>query len=189
MKINKHLLGVLLIAIAITGPLVAFAGISVIWPGSITTIDVDETPPITFDWGDDYGDALGLGFATALTGTNNNGSFTITILGLSGGTVTIDRFLNVSKDAAISEFKVETTAAPSGISPTTLKLRFWTGGTPPTADNDAQVCAVLNLTGVEESSGACSATSMKAQLIYTLPDGQTTESDTATVRPSSIVFA
>ncbi len=189
MKWQRPVLVVLLLAVALLGPMVAYAGVSVIWPESTKTIDVDESPPITFAAGGDHSSANTLGFAGAFANTDNGAAYTLTVNGLSGGTITIDDLVTITKDAAISTFKIEATNTLAGISPDTLKIRLWTGVTAPTADGDAQVCAVLDLTAAGESTNSCSGTTVYMQLIYALPTGQTTESGTVTLRPSSIVFA
>ncbi len=178
----------LLIVVALLGPLVAYAGVSVIWPESTATVDVDENPPVQFAAGADHATAQSLGFAGAFSTNDNGASYSLTLNGLSGGTVTIDDLANITRDASISSYKMEVTAAPTGITPDTLKIRLWTGASAPTADGDAQVCAVLDLTATGESANACS-NSVKMQLIYALPSGQTTETGTVTIRPSSLVFA
>lgn len=190
-KLKSALMTALLLGVAALGPSVAYAGVSVIWPSSTQTADVDETPPITFSAGTDHATAQSLGFAGAFSAENNGASYTLSLNGLSGGEVTIDDVANVSVDPAVSSHKVEVaTALGSGIAPDTLKLRLWTGTTAPTADGDAQVCAVLDLTAAQgaESTGSCDK-STKVQVVYALPSGQTTESDTVTIRPSSITFA
>ncbi len=186
---RRPVLYALLVAIALFGPMIAFAGVSVVWPGSPFTVDVDETPPITFAAGEDHAQAQTIGFANALTTDDNAGSFSLSLFGLSGGSVTIDRFVNITKLATVSEFRFEATNTISGIAPDTLKARFWTGATPPTSDGDAQVCAVLDMTTTGESTTACSGGTVQMQVIYALPSSQTTESDIVTIRPSSIVFA
>jgi hypothetical protein len=172
--------------------MVAYAGVSVIWPSTTATVDVDEAPPINFTAGSDHAQAQTIGFAGAFTQGNNGGSFTLTLNGLSGGTVTIDNLTYIQHEATVSSYKVQVaTAIGGGINPTTLKVRLWTGGTAPTADGDASVCAVLDLEAAAntESSTSCTATGVKVQLVYQLPTGQTTQADSVSLRPSSIVFA
>lgn len=182
----------LLVAMAMVGPMVAYAGVSVIWPSSQVTVDVDESPPINFTAGSDHAQAQSLGFAGAFSQGNNGASFTLTLNGLSGGTVTVDNLTFIQREASVSSYKIQVaTAIGGGINPTTLKARLWTGGTAPTADGDAQVCAVLDLEAAAntESSASCTAAGVKVQLVYALPAGQTTQSDSVSIRPSSIVFA
>jgi hypothetical protein len=182
----------LLVGMAVVGPMVAYAGVSVIWPSSTATVDVDEAPPITFAAGSDHAQAQTIGFAGAFSAGNNAASFTLSLNGLSGGTVTIDNLTYITREASVASYKVQiATAIGGGINPSTLKVRLWTGGTAPTADGDASVCAVLDLEAAlnTESSAACTAAGVKVQLVYTLPTGQTTQSDTVSIRPSSVTFA
>jgi hypothetical protein len=191
-RLKRVVLGALLVGMTIVGPLVAYAGVSVIWPSSTYTVNVNQSPPITFVAGADQATAQALGFTGAFGSTNNGASYTLTVSGLSGGRVTIDKLADVDRTSAVASYKMQVaTALGSGIIPTILKLRHWTGGTAPTADGDSQVCAVLDLKAAQgtESSGSCSAATVFTQLVYELPSGQTTQSDTVSFRPSSIVFA
>ncbi len=189
---KSAVLTALLVGIAVAGPAVAFAGIDVIWPESTTTADVNESPPITFSAGADHSAAQSAGFASALSTGDNGAAYTLTLNGLSGGTVTVDDLVTITKDASVSSYKLEISTALSGtLTPTTLHARLWTGSTAPTADGDTQVCAVLDLTDPvsTEASTACTQGTTKVQISMTLPADQTTESATVSVRPSSIVFA
>jgi hypothetical protein len=182
----------ILVTIAIVGPMVAYAGVSVIWPSSTATVNVDTSPPITFAQGSDYTQASSLGFASAFATTNNAGSFTVTVSGLSGGTVTIDNLTYIQREASVTSYKMQVATAFSGsLNPTLLKVRLWTGSTAPTADGDSGVCAVLDLEAAlsTESSASCSAAGVKVQLVSTLPAGVSSETGTVSIRPSSIVFA
>lgn len=185
-------LAALLAGIAIVGPMVAYAGVSVIYPSGQQTVNVDTAPPITWSAGADHTQANGLGFVGAFTRTENNAAITLTLSGLSGGTVTIDKLGNVDREASIASWKMSIATALTGTltAPTTLKLRFWTGVTAPTADNSAGVCAVLDLTAVvnTETSAACTASQVFAQLVYTLP-ASASGSSTVSLRPTSITFA
>lgn len=185
-------LGVLLVAIAVVGPMVAYAGVSVIYPAGQQTVNVDTAPPITWSAGADHTQANGLGFVGAFTRTDNNAAITLTLSGLSGGTITIDKLGNVDREASVTSWKMSISTALSGTltAPTTLKLRFWTGVTAPTADNSAGVCAVLDLTAAlnTETSAACTGSQVFAQLVYTLP-ASASGSSTVSIRPTSIVFA
>lgn len=180
----------LLVVLAILGPLVAYAGITVIYPAATLTTDVDESPPITFAAGADHAQAQTIGFSSAFTAADNSGAFTLTVNGLSGGNITIDDLVTITKAAEVTSFKMDIDTAYSGtLTPDVYAVRLWTGGTAPTVDGDAQVCAVLDLTASVESAASCTATTVKVQVIIELPSGMTTESGTVTVRPSSIVFA
>lgn len=184
-----------LVGIAIVGPMVAYAGVSVVWPSSDLTVDVDEAPPINFTAGADHTQAQSVGFVGAFTAGNNGGSFTLTLNGLSGGTVTIDNLTYMQRESSVSSYKVQIASAlGAGINPTVLKFRLWSGNSTvaaPSADTDSQVCAVLDLEAAAntESTASCTAAAVKVQLVYQLPTGQTTQSGTVSIRPSSVVFA
>lgn len=191
-KMKSAFLGTLLVGLAIVGPMVAYAGVSVIYPSGQQTINVDTSPPITWVAGADHTVANALGFVGAFTRTDNNAAITLTISGLSGGTVTIDKIGNVTRESSVASYKMQVATALTGTltAPTTLKLRFWTGATAPTADGSSGVCAVLDLTAAvnTESSAACSAAGVDAQLVYALP-ATSSGSSTVSLRPSSITFA
>lgn len=190
--VKSTLLGGLLVGIAVVGPMVAYAGVSVIWPSTTATVDVDEAPPITFLVGADHAKLNTIGFAGAFTAGNNAGSFTLTLNGLSGGQITVDNLTHIKRESSITSYKVQVaTAIGAGINPDTLKVRLWTGATAPTADGDSQVCAVLDLEAAAntESTASCTAVDVFVQLVYKLPTGQTTQTDSVSIRPSSIVFA
>lgn len=172
------------------GPTLAYAGVDVVYPASTQTADVDETPPITFSAGTDHSTAQNVGFAGSFSSEDNSGAYSLTLYGLSDGKITIDDLVNVTLDSSVASHKINVdTALGAGISPDVLKLRLWTGSTAPSADGDTQVCAILDLTATAgtESTNSCDK-STKMQLIYDLPSGQTTESDTVKIAPSSISF-
>lgn len=193
MRAKNWMLGAILVAVAILGPTVAYAGVSVIYPSSTHTVTT-ATPPITFGSGSDYTLANTLGFASSFATVDAAAAFTITLSGLAGGTVTIDNYTAISKASGVTSYKVQVATAVSGTLDaseiTTLKIRLWTGATAPTADGSAGVCAVLDLESVldTESSASCTGSLVKVQVVYalaTLASG----SSTVAIRPSSIVFA
>lgn len=190
-KRRAWLLGSLLFLVAVIGPAVTYAGVSVIWPSSTHTADVNTSPPLTLAEGSDYTTAETLGFAGSFDTSDNAAAMSLTLSGLSGGTVTVDDYAAITKGASVTSYKVEVASALSGTlsSPDTLKIRIWTGATEPTADDDAGVCAVLDLTAAAdtESTDSCSA-SAKIQVVYELPVDATGSSD-VDIRFSSIVFA
>lgn len=189
LKIAGLITGIL--ALSAVGPTIAYAGIDVVYPASTKTADVDETPPITFSAGTDHSTAESVGFSGSFISEENSGAYSLTLYGLSDGKITIDDLVNVTIDSSVASHKLNVdTALGSGITPDVLKLRLWTGSTAPTADGDAQVCAILDLTAAAgtESTNACTA-STKMQIVYDLPSGQTTESDTVKIAPSSISFS
>ena len=51
---KEAILYILLIGIALLVPTISFAGVSLIYPDSTFTTDVNTSPPITWDQGDDY---------------------------------------------------------------------------------------------------------------------------------------
>jgi hypothetical protein len=191
---SSMLLYVLLVAISLVAPLVSFAGVSLIYPGSTITANVNTSPPITWAQGQDYSKAQTYGFASSFTASNNAGSFTLTVSGLSGGTVTIDKLLNCSATSAVSTFKIQISSALSGSlspTPTTLKLRFWTGATAPTADGSTGVITVLDLTqaqGTQTAATISGSQTVYVQIVVTYASA-TTGSSTVSIQPSSIVMA
>lgn len=188
-KAKTVIMGTLLGGMSIMGPMVAYAGVDVVYPGSVQTADVDESPPIVFSAGSDHSKAQNVGFAGAFVSSENGAQWNLTFNGLSDGKVTIDDAVNVSVESAVTSYKMKVSSAlGTGISPTTFKVRIWNGTTAPTGDSHYNVCAVLDLTAAQgtESTNSCDATDRKVQVIYELPEGQTTESDTVTVQPSSI---
>ena len=62
----------------------------------LATANVNVNPSITWVQGDDYSQAQGSGFAGSFSTSNKAAFFTLTISGLSGGTVTIDKLLNIT---------------------------------------------------------------------------------------------
>jgi hypothetical protein len=190
-KIRSGFATALLLSIALFGPMVAFAGVTVIWPSSETMVDVNTDPPIQFAAGADHARAESLSFSGAFAAQNNDASYTLTVSGLSGGTVIIDELVTVTRTIAVTSYKLEIASALAGTltTPETLKVRLWTGDIAPTADGDAQVCGVLDLmAALETESAACSAATVKMQLVYGL-GADASGSSSVSVRPSSIVFA
>ena len=182
---------VLLILISLTFPLLSYAGVSLIYPPSTITADVNQNPPITWAQGNDYTLASNSGFAGSFTTANNAASFTLTVSGLSGGNVTIDRLLNVTATSRVTSFTVKISTALSGsLTPNILKLRFWTGGTAPTSDSDSGVAGVLDLTATAGTATASmnGGTTYKVQLIFALPSSVTTQTATVSIQPDQIIL-
>ena len=190
---KEAILYILLIGIALLVPTISFAGVSLIYPDSTFTTDVNTSPPITWDQGNDYTLAQSLSFAGSFTTSDNDASFTLTVSGLSGGTVTIDKLLNLTAASSVSTYKLKISSALAGTltAPTTLKLRLWTGATAPTADGDTQVEAVLDLTAALDTE--TSATVDGNQVVYVQLiceyDTSTTGTDSVSIQPSSIALA
>lgn len=93
-SVRQFALSILLALIAVVGPLVAYAGVNVIWPESTHTASINTNPPVIFLQGPDYQKAVDAGWIveSPFEGHNNNASFEVTIRGLSGGTVVIDQY-------------------------------------------------------------------------------------------------
>ena len=191
---SETYLYILLVAIAIMAPLVSYAGVSLIYPDSTITNNVNANPPITWAQGADYTLAQSNGFAGSFSTSNNAAAFTLTVSGLSGGTVTTDKLVNVVATSGVSTFKVKISTAQSvGLSPTptTLKLRFWTGATAPTADGSAGVVAVLDLTSAlntETAATILGSQTVFVQIVCTFASS-TSGSSSVSIQPSSIVLA
>ena len=187
---SEKILYVLLIAISIMAPIVSYAGVSLIYPESTITSDVNTSPPITWAQGADYTLASSNGFAGSFATSDNDSAFTLNASGLSGGTVTIDKLVNVVATSGVSTFKVKISSAlGGGITPTTLKLRFWIGATAPTIDGDA--ITVLDLTAAVDTETALTIAGSQTvfvQLVCELASG-TSGSDSVSIQPSSIVLA
>lgn len=191
MRTKNWMLGGILVTIAILGPMVAYAGVSVIYPSSTHTVST-ATAPITFAAGSDYTQALGLGFLSSFANPDS-GAFSISLAGLAGGTLTVDKYATITKASTVTSFNMSIASAMSGdlssSEISTLKIRLWTGSTAPTADGSAGVCAVLDLeSGVDTESAACTGSPVHIQVIYSLATGAAGTS-TVSIRPSSIVFA
>lgn len=191
MRVKNWMLGGILAIVAILGPMVAYAGVSVIYPVSTQTAAVDTTPLITFQAGDDHALAQTLGFAGAFTQADNAASFTLTLNSLSGGSVTIDNYAEGVADASVGVWSLEVVGALTGTltNPTELRIRVWnSGGAAPTADNSASVCALLDLEAIAgtDATGTC-ADDVNIQVIYTLPTASS-GSSTVTLRPVGVTY-
>jgi hypothetical protein len=185
---RDNLIYIILICISVTAPLISYAGISLIYPVSTMTADVNLSPPITWAAGEDYTRAAALGFASSFNQGNNAGSFSLTLSGLSGGTITIDKLLVLNADEDINTYKIQIETALSGtLTPaaTILKLRFWNTTAPV---DDGSAIAVLDLKSGEETETAAIGgnQSVNIQLIYQLASN-TSGSSTVIIQPSSIV--
>ena len=191
---KEAILYALLIGIALLVPTISFAGVSLLYPDSTFTTDVNTSPPITWDQGNDYALAQSLSFAGSFATSDNDAAFTLVVSGLSGGTVTIDQLLNVTAASSVSTFKLKISSALAGTlspAPTTLKIRFWTGATAPTADDDPQVAAVLDLTAAVNTETANTIAGNQVvyvQMICTYAS-DTDGSSSVSIQPSSIVLA
>lgn len=190
----------LLTAMALIGPAVAYAGVSVVWPDSTKTVNVNQDPPIRFFQGSDFDVAKANNFTKGWTGHNTNASYEVTISGLSGGNLTIDQLLNLTVETTVTSYKINVSEALTGaLEPdvVSLKLRVWDEGlgSAPTSDGDASVDCVLELKGASAgtASGSCdqSATdeSIHMQLHLELAEDATaTDQATVKIRPSDVAL-
>jgi hypothetical protein len=190
-------LGLLLSALAIVGPAVAYGSVSVIYPKSTHTVNVETSPPITFSEGADYAQANNVGFASGQQFIDYNGAFNITISGLSGGNITIDNYTMVALDKTrVDSYKLQIATALTGTLDANmiqdLKIQIWTGSNAPNAANGwwSGVCARLDLESAlntESTGGPCDATYANMQIIFQLRTFSS-GSSTVSVRPSSLVL-
>lgn len=101
--------------------------------------------------------------------------------------------MNVTATSGVATFKVKISVALSGtLSPAvnTLKLRFWTGATAPTADGDAQVAVVLDLTAIVDTETVTTIAGSQTVFVQLICDyaSSTTGSSSVSIQPSSIVL-
>ena len=188
---REYVLFILLIGISIAAPLISYAGVSLIYPDSTISTDVNTNPPISWEQGTDYTLASSLGFAGSYSGTNNDASFTLTFSGLSGGTVTVDKLFNVVATSDVTTYKTKISSALAGTltTPTTLKLRFWTGATPPTSDGEAiTVLDLQSIVDTETVSNLSGDGTIFVQLVCEYQSGST-GSSSVSIQPSSIVLS
>jgi hypothetical protein len=197
MQLKNSTLVFLLAGLAVAGPILAYAGISIIYPKSTHTVNIETNPPIQFIQGADYAQGNNMGFLSNLALIDNDAAFNITISGLSGGNYTIDNYTMIWLDEArVSSFKMQIADAISGTLDANmiqdLKIQLWTGATPPSTANGwwNGVCARLDLESAlntESTGGPCDNSYTKVQLIFQL---RTNSAGTSTlaVRPSSLVL-
>lgn len=192
-KWKNPALSVLLVMIATVGPLIAYAGVTLLYSQSEHTVRVNTTPPISFLQGSDYSAAQNASLATGFATQDNGAAFLITLSGINGGNYTIDKYVHVSKNSGTTSYKVQIATAIAGTLDATeiqdLKVRFWTGGTAPTTNYSSGVCAFLNLEDAvnTESSGTCTASTVYVQVVFQIAENSA-GSSTVAIRPSSIVF-
>lgn len=185
-------LTVLLVAMSLVGPAVAYAGVDVIWPESTNTVNINQDPPIQFDANStDFRTAQANNFTGSWTGSNNNASYTVTVSGLSGGNVTIDKWLNVSYKEAVDSYDINITDDTlAAVGPTTLTssevnfigYRVWdASGSAPTTNTSASVLCWVNLenasdTGTADNEGGTSVCETPTNT-HPNPDGQHPDAD------------
>lgn len=197
---KRGTLVLLLAALAVVGPIVAYAGLTVIYPKSTQTLDIDTTPPVIFQQGSDYAIAANNDFATLFAEIDNKAAHTITLKGLSGGNVTIDNYTAILNNLTGSaDFKVQIATAydgtgglDGGAELLSLRVRLWVSqlGAAPTSDASPSVCAVLNLEAPinTESATSCNRKFINVQVVYDLASGAT-GTGSVSIRPSSLTFA
>lgn len=196
---KRGTLVLLLAALAVVGPIVAYAGLTVIYPKSTQTLAINTSPPVLFQQGSDYEMAANNGFASVFTEVDNKAAHTITLSGLSGGNFTVDNYTAILNNltGGAQSFKIQignTYADTGGLSLAEvnhLRVRLWVSqlGAAPTSDVSPSVCAVLNLKAPDntESATSCDRKFINVQVVYDLASGAT-GTGTATFRPSSLTM-
>lgn len=195
-------LTVVLMVMALVGPAVAYAGVDVVWPPSEKVVEVNQDPPIKFRKGDDYDLAASNNFAGNWSGSNANASYGVTVSGLSGGRLVVDRLVNVTVLSNVQDFNVEISDPLTGsfdpANVTELKIRLWNGTSAPTSDTDGNVRCWLDLTlgtgnsTAGNSQGRCenpSQSHLQMQVVFELASDQSTESSQVQIRPVDVRFA
>lgn len=173
----------LVVAIALLAPVVLGTAMDRFAPGTwsdamLGTPGDDEQTfddgAIRFKAGADYEEARRAGVADGLLITEGEAGHMVSLRGLSGTTLQIDRLVLVEKDPDLVSFRLSITKPLSGSleQPPLAVLRLWHGDEPPTADDDPQVCLVLDLTAPEPvgSQGECHADEVHVQAAYRPPD-------------------
>jgi hypothetical protein len=213
MKSKKQLyLYAILGSIALIVPLFSYAGVTLIYPSSTTTVNVSSSPPITYASDTDYTTAANNGLAASFTTTNQGASYTVTVKGLSGGSMTADQWIKINAVTGVSQFTSQISSAltsTTGI--TSLKLRYWDSGlssTAPTSDTANNVIGTIDLkagtagtsisfnSAYNTNAGATASTmatvaktaaGVKVQLIVTLIDSSTANASVS-LQPTGIVL-
>lgn len=146
---------------------------------------LDGGPDLTFSQGPDWARAAELGFAAGFRTRDGGRAFDLTLSGLAGGTVTVDRLVRIDAGDDVDGYRwlVEDPATLGGAE---LVARLWTGASPPSADGDASVCSVADLTRPGPSIGRCPAGRTHVQVVYTLPSGAD-GADVVRIRPEIVV--
>lgn len=192
--LKESVLTIVLVGLALTGPMVAYAGISVVYPDSFGGSSVKDTPGITFSEGTDWDTAQGDGFLDNATMTTDGSSTNVefNMNGLIDGEVTIDDAINVSL-SGVSSFKLDVTGAASSADIDIFEVCVWTGTTTPSScdSSESAVCIELDLTTASESSNACSnGLDAKVMIHLKLKDTAAASLDSdATFKPSSITYS
>jgi hypothetical protein len=168
-------LTVLLVAVAILAPLLAYAGINVILPVSTHHVETGGTPPVTFAMGADYHAAAAQGLLLDFARRDDGASFSVIVRLGAGQTLTIDRYAEAHRGPATTSYRLELSQVLAGsLQPEEFayfKLRLWSGGTPPTSDTSGNVCGVLDLASrspLVSTGGPCAADVVHFQLLVKL---------------------
>ena len=184
----------LLLGVSILGPITAYAAVTVIYPKSTHTVGIAGTAPISFDAGADYWSAEANEFSAAWLGHDSNASFTVELNALSGGNVTIGKYVEATAGAGVTKWRLEISdAVPGGATLTaaeivSLKIRLWTGGAAPTTDNSAGICGILNLESAAGNRTAyCPTGTVYLQSIFELAS-DAAGTATVSIRPTDVVF-
>jgi hypothetical protein len=82
----------------------SYTGVTLIYPSSTSTINVLNSPPITYASDADYTVAANNGLAVSFSNTNQGGAYTVTLKGLSGVTVTADKWVKINAGSGVSSF-------------------------------------------------------------------------------------
>lgn len=210
---SKRILTGIIALVAVFGPWVAYAGVSVIYPESAHTIDVNDSPPITFAQGGDYTDASSLGFLSSWVSANDGASFTITVSALGGGELIIDDYVTATVDASVTSFTYELSTAiaygtltnanfvsfylcawqQSGASPAPTNSEGSECGDPDGAGG-TEVCGSLDLESAattKSTGGPCddAPATTKMQLYLKMGSGANDATPaTVSIRPADILF-
>jgi hypothetical protein len=184
----------LVVFIALFGPLLAYAGVQLLYSESDHIVTVGGIFPVLFEPGADYPVAEKGGFATNFTSRDQGASFSVTLKGISGGNISVDSYAIARKNLGTQSYKIQLGHALTGSlsldKVEEIKLRLWNGNTVPLTDESPGVCAAFDLSTAqvnEESATACTAEVTHLQVILRLRPGASGTSNLS-IRPSSIVF-
>lgn len=169
-----HALGLTLLVTALLAPATA-----------LQFDDGGDEPEMTFTRGADWDMATEAGFADRFDTRDDGSAFDLELSGLPGGTVTIDRLVEIDASEEIGGYRwlIEDPAGMDGVE---LDARLWTGEVAPDSDDDPAVCSLADLTRVGLSEGRCPAGTAHVQVVYSLP-GDAEGSDVVQIRPEILI--